>query len=522
MPHPALKAKSAGILVPVFSLRTGRDLGIGEYLDVLPFIDWMKDKGLRLFNILPLNETILDNGCPYTALTAFALDPILLSLYALEDVKKSPQARKLLESPTAKKKTDAWRAAAQVQYWAIRQFKFKVLEKAFERFESRDWDKGTARAKEFKSFISAHKAWLDDYAVFRTLKEKYEWESWTCWPEALKKKEPAAVAAFKKKRARRLLFFKYLQWLCFGQWRQVRAHAAAKRVRLLGDLAFLVEGESADVWSRQDEFSRTATVGAPPDMFNPDGQRWGVPAYNWDRLEATDFAWWRQRLRQAGELYDLFRIDHVVGFFRMYCFPEGGRPAFDPPDEPSQEARGAAFLRLAKEDAGTAYPVAEDLGVIPDFVRKAMAELKIPGYKVLRWEKRGVSFADPQDYPLLSLGVPGTHDTSTLATWWEELPDGERWHLLSMCHKRRWEGPFPPFPEVLTAVQDQLLQAGSVAVLLPIQDVFGWKGQINSPGTIGPHNWTWRMPVAVETLDSDPSLRHRGELLRELVRRTGR
>lgn len=525
--HPAFESKSAGILMPVFSLRTARGAGVGEYLDALPFIDWMLDKGLRVLNILPLNESILDSGCPYTSLSAFALDPAMLALGEMEDVRRSPAALRLLESPGRRKALAAWRAAPEVQWLPIRRFKEAVFAKAFERFETQELKRDTARAKAFRRFVAAHAAWLEDYAAFRLLKQKYDWESWTLWPAELREREPAALAKLRAKSARELDLFRYLQWQCHEQWGRVRAYAAKSGVWILGDMAFLVEKESADVWSRQAEFSPDTTVGAPPDMFNPEGQRWGVPAYAWDRLEANGFEWWRARLRQACELYDVFRIDHVVGFFRMFVYPPAGRPGFSPPDEAAQARRGEAFLRLVMEEVaehGKSYPIAEDLGVIPPFVRATMQALRIPGYKVLRWEKRGDSFLDPTEYPFLSLAVPGTHDTSTLASWYEDVPDGERWHLVSMTFRRAWDGAAPPVldGEILTGLQERLLGAGSVMTILPLQDVFGWKGQVNSPGTVGSHNWTWRMPAPLEALDADPALRARGRILKDLVSRSGR
>lgn len=525
--HPAFARKSAGILVPVFSLRTADDGGIGTYLDALPFIDWLKDKGLSVLNILPLNESVLESGCPYTSLSAFALDPVMLKLEALEDVRRSPEALAVLRAPRNLKGLAAWSRAAEAQWLPVRLFKFKVLEKAFQRFLAQEFRRNTPRARAFRRFVQAHADWIDDYAAFRVLKEKYAWESWALWPEDLRRRDPRALARFRDKARASLDFYRWLQWLCYEQWGRVREHARARGVWLLGDMAFLVEKESADVWARQEEFSPDTTVGAPPDMFNPEGQRWGVPAYVWERLEATDFRWWRARLRQACELYDLFRIDHVVGFFRMFVYPAQGRPGFSPPDEPAQRRRGEAFLRLVMEevaDHGGSYPIAEDLGVIPDFVRAVMASLKIPGYKVLRWEKRGESFIDPPEYPTLSLAVPGTHDTSPLAAWYEDIPDGERWHLVSMTFRKVWEGAAPATlnGEILTGLQERLLGAGSAMALLPLQDVFGWKGQVNAPGTVGAHNWTWRMPVSLETLDADPVTRARGQILKDLVLRSGR
>jgi 4-alpha-glucanotransferase len=536
--HPAFEKKSAGILTPVFSLKTEKDCGVGEYLDVIPFIDWMRGLGFTVFNTLPLNESVFDSGCPYTALSAFALDPTFLKLEAVEDVQASAAALKLLKAPSTQKAVAAWQKAPEVQFLPIRQFKSRVLKKAFLRFRAEEWEKDSTRAQSFRRFMKEHEGWVEDYAAFRTLKEKYDWESWRLWPEHYRRREAGAMEHLRAKSADRILFFKYLQWLCYEQWKTVQEHAARKGVWILGDLPFLVEKESADVWARQDEFSMEDTVGAPPDMFNPEGQKWGVPAYHWNQVEASDFAWWRMRLRQGTELCDLFRIDHVVGFFRMYIFPKEGVPGFIPSDEPAQMSRGERFLRVVLEEAGKgrrrAWPIAEDLGVIPDFVRETMRTLEIPGYKVLRWEKERKkekekekeeeeAFIEPVNYPRLSIAVSGTHDTSPLATWWTEMRDAERLQLATMVYRRNWEGPLPAFTEdLLSRIQERLMEAGSAMTILPIQDVFGWKGQINFPGTVGSHNWTWRIPVPVRSLETETAFKSRGETVKGLIARCGR
>ncbi len=219
----------------------------------------------------------------------------------------------------------------------------------------------------------------------------------------------------------------YLQWLAGDQWGSARD--AAGNVALFGDLPFMVSGDSADVWARQDEFRLDASVGVPPDAFSESGQDWGLPVYRWDVLAERDFDWLRNRARRNADLYDGYRVDHLVGFYRTYFRPQDGSAAqFTPPDEAEQTRLGERVLAVFRE-AG-AELIAEDLGTVPDFVRESLARLAVPGYKVFRWEREwdvsGEPFKDPAAYPPASVATSGTHDTEPLVIWWQAAPREEK------------------------------------------------------------------------------------------------
>jgi 4-alpha-glucanotransferase len=306
-------------------------------------------------------------------------------------------------------------------------------------------------------------------------------------------------------------------------------------VEIMGDLPFMVGRDSADVWSHQDEFRMDMSVGVPPDMFNEEGQDWGLPPYAWERMRRNGFAWLRRRARYTGMLCDRFRIDHLVGFYRTYMRPYDARVdaagrlvkgVFDPAEAPAQLAHGERVIRAMVEGAAEtgAQLIAEDLGIVPPFVRRSLTELGVPGYKVLIWEKDGPVFHDPKTYPALSVACFGTHDTDSVAAWWESRDAAERaaFAALPGVAARRHKLGEAFTPEVHRALLDLISSAGSELVLLLIQDVLGTRERINTPATVGPHNWTYRLPGTPAELADDPTARAALSRVRESLETFGR
>ena len=334
-------------------------------------------------------------------------------------------------------------------------------------------------------------------------------------------------------------------------------------MQVFGDFPFSVAADSADVWSHQELFSFDGAVGAPPDAFSDEGQNWQLPLYRWDVLCARGYAWFGERARRAADLFDGFRVDHVVGLFRTWTFDREGRPLqFIPADEADQIAQGIAVLGTL---GGRATVVAEDLGTIPDFVRETMRELGIPGYKVLRWERLwtvpGEPFIDPSTYPPVSLATSGTHDTDTLASWWESLEADDREALLDVIQpaglkpcatpaqreteeseverspaagqgavvaqgfspaRQRPTSTDPFVPGIRDALLELLYASGSNLLVLPIQDVFGWTDRINVPALIDDTNWTWKLRWPVDGLEDQSEARERQATLHGWAARHGR
>ena len=226
--------------------------------------------------------------------------------------------------------------------------------------------------------------------MFRALKERFNWTSWETWPAQIAQRDPAALAAVRRELAEPIEMYGYWQFIAHRQWSQMRAYASSHGALIGGDLAFSPRRDSAEVWANQDEFDLSRTVGAPPDGFNPKGQRWGLPLPNWDRMRARGFKLLRARARRASSLYDLIRIDHVVGLYRTFNF--GSDPdaegTFTPADEADQRLQGEEVIGAIKQEAGAAELIAEDLGTVPPWVRESLTRLGVPGYKVMQWERQ--------------------------------------------------------------------------------------------------------------------------------------
>jgi 4-alpha-glucanotransferase len=496
--HPLLEKKHTGTLFPLFSMRHKKDWGIGDTRSMTLWFDAMKAMGLNLLQVLPINEMPPGVSCPYTALSAFALDPIYIAVDELPELKEAAEVREEINSRRFQAGLKQLRISKSVMYNEVRHLKFTALWKIYTSFHQRHILKDSPLAAEFRAFCQANVNWLEDYAAFRRLKDTHSWTSWTHWEAPLKNRDARALSEFHAREEHQVMFFKYLQWAIHRQWTAARARAAELDIKLLGDLPFMVNQESSDVWSRQAEFDIDREIGAPPDAFSETGQRWGLPAYNWNVIEENKFDWWRSKVKKAAEFYDLFRIDHMVGFFRTWVIPRDValKADFDIQDEQGQRERGRRFLE-AVAGASPMLPVAEDLGLIPPYVGQVLAELNIPGYKVMRWEKaKDGNYTDPQTYLPVSLATSSTHDNEPLADWWETVDPVEKklfWTLVS------GETTKPPaFSKAREKALASLLGAGSRIVILPIQDIFGTRDRVNTPGTLGDHNWTYRFPTPAE------------------------
>jgi 4-alpha-glucanotransferase len=520
--------RRAGLLIPLFSFPSSASWGSGDIGDIAPMTSWLEGAGQRVLQLLPLNEMAAGQQSPYSALSAMAIDPLFIRVAAVPEFAASGGESSLDAGERAS--LDGARRASRVDYATVRRLKETALATAFECFCEGEWRRSTSRALSLKAFLAAQAWWIDDYALFRAIHGREEHRAWTEWPEPLRRREPEALDRARQELSREVLFHQYLQWVADAQWRQARAGAAARGVSLFGDLPFMVDGDSADVWARQSQFRLDVSVGAPPDSFSLTGQDWGMPAYRWDAIAADDFRWLRDRARRSAALYEGYRVDHLVGFYRTYGKPrDGGAPFFSPADELQQLALGERVLGIFS--AAGAEILAEDLGTVPPFVRTSLARLRIPGYRVLRWERHwhgeGQPFRDPSEYPPKSVAASGTHDTETLAAWWDGASGDERQKVGELPTIAHVAGgaklDLSPYgPTVRDALLEALFASGSDLVLNPVQDVFGWRDRINEPATVTDRNWTFRLPWPCDRLDEVPEARERQATLRLWSDRYGR
>ena len=569
--HPNRRA--AGVLVPAFALRREDDLGIGDTAALRQMCDWAAASGVGFLQLLPINETGPDNS-PYNAISSVALDPLLLELSAAavpglrdRDVKA---ARGAMPAEALE--------GALVDYPAVRNAKHGLLRTAFKRFMAG----GDAAAHAgFAAFRSAEAGWLDDYCAFRFLMDREGGrETWDTWPDAFNTAAKArAFLARRRKAAPKgteaaLAFHAFVQWVAFTQWKALRSYAEARGVRLMGDIPIGVSYYSVDVFFEPEQFDLDWSGGAPPEtIFKDDpfvqkwGQNWGIPLYRWGDMERAGFGWWRRRIRKLTDVFHIFRIDHVLGFYRIYSFPwrpqrnaeflpldeaeamarTGGRlPHFlqhaDDTDEHKQANRAAGdkYLRVVREAAGGGEVVAEDLGMVPDYVRPHLLDLGIPGFKIVHWETGPGGRVTPGDaYPECSFSTICTHDHEAMAALWERFraeaaghrgdPDDHgkaRRDLRLLCDFAGIDAPgdqWPPYSrEVKWKLLGALLASRSRYAAFLVTDLFGMHIRFNVPGVIDPRNWRTRLPWPVSALAADPALQAESAALRDLAVATGR
>ena len=505
--------RRAGISVPLFSLRSTRSWGIGEIGDIPFLAAWLHSARQSVLQLLPMNELAPGETSPYSALSAMAIDPQFISIWMLDDAPALEETWRL--------EIDEVQSAPRIDYGRVRRLKGKALAACFDRFYELEWLPGSARAGKLRSYIAGEAWWLKEYSVYRALRRKAGERPWMEWPQEIRDREPGALVKAREELSKEILFCQYLQWIAAEQWQSVRM--GTEGVDILGDFPFMVTLDSADIWSRRRDFILDASVGTPPDAFSETGQEWGLPPYDWNEAWNTDFAWLRARSRRCAELYDGFRVDHLVGFYRTYVRPLDGRPPdFRPVREDEQRTLGETIMRLMMETAADIS--VEDLGTVPDFVRASIAALGLPGYKVLRWDA-----ADPATYPPVSVAMTGTHDTEPIASWWEWLSPAERstygaMPSLSAAHPEGAAGfDTPVFDNrIRDAIIQAVLGAGSNLVMLPVQDVFGWRDRINEPATVNDMNWTYVLPWPVDRMSGVAEVQERAARMAEWSVRSGR
>jgi len=508
--------RSAGILIPLFSIRTRDCLGRGEILDLAPMIDFALSMGHRVIQLLPLDETGPDDLSPYSAMSVMAIDPTYISLSGLPGVGRVVLARA----------REAVGRRRFVERPIIRREKFPLLERAYRASRARG---GPDERAQLEAFIEANSYWIHDYALFRALKDRFNWTSWETWPAEIAHRDPAALELARRDLADPVEMYSYWQYIAHRQMSEMREYARSRGAFIGGDLAFSPCRDSAEVWANQDEFDLSRTVGAPPDGFNPKGQRWGLPLPNWSAMRAQGFKVLRARARHASTLYDSLRIDHVVGLYRTFNFgSELAEPGvFTPVNEDDELRQGEEVIHAIKEEAGATELIAEDLGTVPPWVRASLTRLGVAGYKVMQWERDwghgDEPFISPTAYPELSLATTGTHDTEPLTVWWRAQPIDVREKLVRGLGLEGKVNPRRMLEESARfAILTALYAAPSKLVIVPIQDLFGWSAQINRPGTISAWNWTYRIPLTLERMRRSRAIQEDVVRLREIAIRSGR
>lgn len=507
----------SGVLLPVFSLRSRGDFGIGDFGAGPAFLDWLAAAGQKLWMILPLLPTAPGDSSPYSCRCAFGLNPLFIDLAQVEEFRDAGSEASLSE-PERAQLAEA-RASPRIRYDRVFPLKANALRRAFERFER---SATPARKEQFETFRAAEREWLDTYVLFAALSQDQALRPWWEWPRGLRDREPAALESARARLEPEVRFQAWLQWQAHAQWQTLREAARARGIQLCGDEPFIIGQDSADAWANPTLLRRDARLGVPPDDFSAEGQDWGLPYFDFPAMAEDGYAWLKLRARKAASYYDVRRVDHAVGYFRQWIRDEETpKGRFVPAEEPAQQALGERHFKLLSADAAI---LAEDLGVIPPFVRQVLGKLELPGYKVMRWERDFGVWRDPRKYPAVSLACTGTHDTEPLAEWWEAITDAERLAVVRAYPEfKGWQGAPREFkPEVHHGLLAAAESSTSNYCVLPWQDVLGTRERMNLPGSQSDVNWAYRTPQDVTELLTDAQTKNALEHLRALTEAGGR
>ncbi|PYJ78605.1 MAG: 4-alpha-glucanotransferase [Verrucomicrobia bacterium] len=565
----------AGILVPLFALRGEDDLGIGDTGALREFVDWAAGIGFKLVQLLPINEIGADNS-PYNAISALAIEPTTLQLGA----NAPPElTRAEFDAVLAEVDLEKLRRGG-VKYRQVKKLKRLLLEQAFANFSARASED---RQSSFRKFYEEEAGWLHDYAFFRVLMEKNDdnaaWNRWPAqhqsmerartWLHSLPQNQQAAIT-------NRQNYFCYVQWIAHQQWREIKSYAEERGVALMGDIPFGVGYYSADVLARRDEFVLDWAGGAPPEPYFKDdeftqkwGQNWGIPLYRWDRMRANNFEWWRERIRAVRRIFHLFRIDHVLGFYRIYAFPwrprknkqflllernqmlertSGRSPHFVPRDDETPEnceankRDGEEYLRVVLEEAGATRVIGEDLGTVPDYVRPNLRSLGVAGFKIPQWEVHDEQVTLGDEYERLSVATYTTHDHKPIRALWEEAferptatSEQSRFELVKIAVFAGFDPKMDPpqdgfaaankvdfEKDFYPAIMEALFKSNAWIAVVMITDLLARKYRFNVPGTTAKSNWTRRMQRSVAQLRSSRKTQARIRVIHELLEKSGR
>lgn len=416
---------------------------MGDFAALRLLLPWVKEVGFNAIQLLPINDSGSDPS-PYNIVSAHALSPNLIPANALKSIDEN--------------------------------------------------DPG------FREFQKQNTYWLPAFALFKALKEKNEQKAFWQWPEKERSFSEELFLQFKEK----ALPYAYTQYIAHKEMKALKEEANHLGISLMGDLPILVSPDSVEVWQHPFLFDKRYDAGAPPDVYEQEGQHWGFPLHNFEAMAQEGFLWWKERLKTAASYYHLYRLDHTVGLFRLWAIPKGKKAKegfYIPEKKEIWLAQGQLFLKELLAGS-TLLPIAEDLGVIPPEVRQTLSQDGIPGTKVTRWERywdQGGGFIPLKDYPPCSLTTVSTHDSETLGMWWSKenkrpLDQETRFNLLKESHQSGSLFHINLLGEYLALFNDLVYNEDSLE-------------RINIPGHLNQTNWHYRTKPYLEDIMSHPGLK---------------
>lgn len=493
--------RKAGILMHISSLPS--PYGIGAMgAEARAFVDFLAAGGQSCWQLLPIGPTSYGDS-PYQSFSSFAGNPYFIDLDTLA-------AEGLLERQEYEDLP--WGEDAQrVDYGRLYELRYPVLRKACERLVRQG-------REDFFRFCEAEKDWLEDYALFMALKDAHGGASWFTWETPLRLREETALEGARRELAAETDFWRAVQYLFFRQWKALRDYAHLRGVSLIGDLPIYVSGDSADVWAAQEQFQLdedglpTEVAGCPPDGFSADGQLWGNPLFDWEKMKEDGYAWWLRRIAFQFRLYDTLRIDHFRGFDTYYAIPYGETTAKNGRWRPGP---GIEFFRAVNKTLGEQDIIAEDLGFLTPSVKQLLKDAGYPGMKILEFafdSREGGNDYLPHRYTNHCVVYAGTHDNDTILGWMAAAPaedvafarDYLRLTEEEGCHWGMMRGAWASVADLAVMQFQDLLGLGS-------------EGRMNTPSTLG-CNWQWRTLPGTYTPELAQRLRREMTLYQRLAR----
>ena len=470
--------RASGILMPIFSLPGPFGIGtLGK--EAFHFVDFLASAKQTYWQILPIGPTGYGDS-PYQSFSAFAGNPYFVDFRILAK-----------QGLLTEDEVPAALPVGSIQYGALYNERPILLKKAADRLLADP-------TAEYAAFCQAQSFWLDDYALFMAVKAEQHQAGLSDWPDDLRTREPAALAAAKERLAEPIGYFKAVQFFFYTQWNALKDYANHKGILLVGDIPIYVSPDSSDLWTRPELFQTdgrvhlTQVAGCPPDAFAADGQLWGNPLYDWPRHEAEGFAWWKRRMQHATAIYDVVRIDHFRGFESYYSIPASNKTAAG-----GKWVKGPdrAFINAMHETLGEGGIIAEDLGYLTPEVKAMLAASGYPGMKIMQFafDSRESGNYLPYTYTRNSVVYTGTHDNVTTEGWRKNASPED---VAYACRYLRC------VPEDLTeAMICACLSSVSDMAIIPLADWLhlGEDARINTPSTSG-SNWQWRLtkPLSID------------------------
>jgi 4-alpha-glucanotransferase len=477
--------RSSGLLLHITSLPSYG--GIGDFGPAAYwFADFLASAKQRLWQVLPLSPTGFGNS-PYAALSAFAGNPLLISL------------EKLVEAGwlTPDRIAGLPGHSGNVQFDEVEKYKPALLVEAARNFLAHHDEQQWVR---FQRFREENGFWLQDYARYAVLRQRFGTGYWLSWPAELARREPEAMLKLQQESREELEIEQAVQFAFDEQWKALRRYCAERDIRLIGDVAIFVSFDSADVWTHPEIFELNEDLtpirvaGVPPDYFSATGQRWGNPIYKWDVLESHGFDWWVDRMRRARALYDIIRLDHFRGFEAFWAIPAEDETAMH---GEWVKAPGAALFAELKAKLGDLPLIAEDLGLITREVDALREQFDLPGMRILQFGfgGRGAHNYLPHRYVTNTVVYTGTHDNDTTLGWWQHgATEAERYAVYCYMNPAHDDVVWTMIRAAATSVAD--------VCLIPVQDVLslGSEARMNTPST-PENNWAWRLAPNALTED---------------------